>query len=268
MNARIEKEFKKGFLLKEEHIRKLKDIISKRLQEKKVTEDIGFEILRVDNLVYKTKEIDDVLREENSKRNLISEMKLYFANEDHNVNIIIKKNGGISLLIESEDRDFSYLIYSDIKDYIETEILIFRAFSFSESLFEKIALPIALLVVMVFSLSLGQNSIDKSQIERALQNNDINAKLNTLIVISSDRLDTSKMWKSMIFSFVAVIGVLALLPLLDKAYPRNIFYIGKEIEIYDKHCDIRSKVIWGIVIALIIGILAGLFVYYVTTKRT
>jgi len=62
--------------------------------------------------------------------------------------------------------------------------------------------------------------------------------------------------------FVVLVVLFFLGLLLDRAYPRNIFYWGKLAQAHDRLLSLREKVVWGIVIAFVIGIASTIAVDY------
>jgi hypothetical protein len=88
---------------------------------------------------------------------------------------------------------------------------------------------------------------------------DVDAKLNFLIDSRTTQDVGPVKWY-----FAGMFALFVMLyfsgSFLDRAYPRNIFYWGKQAQAYDRLLGIREKVVWGVVIAFVIGIASSVAV--------
>lgn len=267
MNAYLKKTFPKGFFLTEENIIKLKDIITRRLEDKGITEPLTFKTYRVDSLVYESPTYDNILQEENSKRNFITKLEFNFKNTVLILKLAFEKDENTLLNIEATDKDFAYLLFSDIKDYLNTEILRFRAFKFSSSYLQRLYVPIVLLaIIIIFPFAVPKPKLSDADFQQLLNNGSIESKINYLLQVSHANSNIARFQIFMLAVIVIAFMSLTFGNLLDLAYPRNIFYLGKEINRYDRHCSIRSKIMWGVIVAFVIGVASSLFVYKFTAK--
>ncbi len=267
MKAYIDHYFKNGFFLNEENLIKLTDIINKRLKEKDILPtELKYKIIRSDSMLFETKDYNEIIREENSKRNLIRRLELSIENDTISLELAFDKSENTFLSIESIEKDFAYLLFSDIKEYLQTEVLRYRGFEFKKIKFDRYILPLFMIFFMVFTFTSLRNNVPKENIEKIIKSESVSTKLNFLIEKSQMNIDTKSLWYLAIGTIIITVFSLTCFEFLDFAYPRNIFYYGKEIKRYDKHCNIRGKVIWGILIALIVSLFAGFIVYYLTKQ--
>jgi len=170
-------------------------------------------------------------------------------------------NDNVELKIESSDRDLAYLLYSDIKDYLHADVLKFRSFSFSTALNSTSALPVLMLPIMLVPFLMQKEGPSAATVSKVIEAKDAQTKLNFLIEHRPN--DNYDLWEVSniavpllsIFFLIIFIG-----PILDKAFPRNIFYWGKAAQTYDLLLKTREKVIWGVLVSFLIGIAATLFV--------
>jgi hypothetical protein len=169
------------------------------------------------------------------------------------------------LEIEANEKDFAYLLFSDIKEYLSTEVMKFRTFLFKDVIADRLLFPLVMMIVMILSFnSIDSSTLSQNELSKLLNTNAIEEKLNFLIRNTQRKINTSNFLYILFgVTMLYVLGITSL-GLLDKIFPRNIFYLGKEIVAYDKICSIRSKIIWGIIIAMIIGIISGLVVFGIT----
>lgn len=244
---------KKGFLLTEESLIKLDDIIRKRLTSTPNFTGIQFKIFRADGMLVEFDNPTSVAAEENSSRNAIKRLEILSQGSNYKLSLKFDPKENTDLNIEAHDRDLAYLLASDIKDYMNSEILKFRSFSFDAALSSKNIFPLILLPMMFFSISSIKEPQKTEKIAAVLASSDIQAKLN-FIIESQPHQDTSSFKWYLLAAMVGVFSLFFIGAGLDKAYPRNIFYWGKAAQSYDRLSSLREKIVWGIVIAFVIGI--------------
>ncbi len=265
MKAYLNQNLKGGFLLSEENLIKLNDIISKRLKEKRLESELLYKVYRIDSLVYETTEYQKIVDEENSKRNLLIRVELTHESENLSFKLVFDKAENSNIEIEGEEKDFTYLLFSDIKKYLTTEIIKFRSFKFKNIKIEMFLMPVIMMLFLIFTLTLvAKPPVGDAEFKEILNSDSIQVKLNYMLTAGRNKIDLDKFWYMLIATTIIAIFLSLLTRILDKVYPTNIFYVGKEIIKYDKHCANRSKVIWGIFIALAISIIAGFLVFFLT----
>lgn len=266
MQAIIKKGYSKGFLLAEEHLVKINDICAKRFKDAGVDQALNFKVYRSDSLVFDADSYQSVLDEENSKRNKIEKLRITSVGERVKLDLSFDKDDGASLDVEAESKDLAYLVFSDIKEYLTTEVLRFRGFRFSKAFSPRSILPFAMLFPVVFSLTLLESpTLNDGEFRLLLESGAIDEKLNYLLETRRRKDSIENLWV-MMGALVLFMGAsLFFGPGLDRAYPRNVFCWGKEATSYEKLTSVRSKVVWGIAIAFIISVLASLFVTYISS---
>ncbi|WP_343740441.1 hypothetical protein [Delftia tsuruhatensis] len=261
MNAHIETNFKRGFFLTEEALIKLDDIIRKRLVTAHPLAKLQFKVFRIDGVLVEFDNPSAVAAEENSNRNAITRVEILTAGAGYKLSLKFDPKDNTDLAIESNDRDLAYLLASDIKDYINSEVLKFRSFSFDSVMNSRNIFPFAMLPLLFITISGIKESPKAETIAELIASSDVNAKLNLLIDLRITQ-DTGLV-KWYIFAMIAVFVVLFFLgSLLDKMFPRNVFYWGKLAQTYDRRVNLREKIVWGIVIAFVIGIASTVVVDY------
>lgn len=260
IGAYVKYNFDKGFLLDEEKLRKIHDIITTRVKE-----NIEYHIYRNDSFSFKTTDIEDIFKEENSKWTKFNEIKMNINSNDFNFSLNFDEKT-VNLSIDGEDRDKVFLLYSELKDYISNDVCTQRIiikdttdFFFTFILF----VPVALIALLIFSTRLQTSQeIDPDIITNVIKSDDIHEKMNFLI-----QLQIKKNNEEEIFSYVAVIYLaILIIPILFRnqtvklfiyIFPTNIFLFGKEIDNYNKKKELKNKIFWGIIIALMVSIVGG-----------
>lgn len=261
MNAHLETTFKRGFLLTEEALIKLDDIIRKRLRTNDPAAKLQFKVFRADGMLVEFDSPTAVAAEENSSRNAIKRVEILSSEQSYKVSLKFDPKDNTDLAIEANDRDLAYLLSSDIKDYLHSEVLKFRSFSFDSALNSKIVFPLLMLPMSLVTLYGMKENPRPEIVSEVLKSGDVQTKLNFLIETRVTQ-DVGPMK----YYFFGLIGALIVMffigSILDKAYPRNIFYWGKAAQSHDKLLGVREKIVWGIVIAFVIGIASTVAVDY------
>lgn len=265
MNAHLETSLKRGFLLTEESLIKLNDIVRKRLGAADPTAKLLFKVFRADGMLVEFESASSVAAEENSSRNAIKRVEILSSTDAYKLSLKFDVKENTSLEIEANDRDLAYLLASDIKDYVHSEVLKFRSFTFDTALSSRNVFPFVMLPLMFISLSSIKDSPAPDLVASIIATSDVQAKLNFLIEArTSQDAGVFKWYLAGIFALL--ISLFFVGSLLDRAYPRNIFYWGKQASTYDRLLRLREKVVWGIVIAFVIGIASTIAVDYFRTS--
>ena len=199
-----------------------------------------------------------VSAEENSSRNAIKRVEVESSSTFYKMSLKFDPKDDTALAIESNDRDLAYLLFSDIREYLNSEVCKFRSFTFDAVLSSKNVFPFLMLPIMLVSLFSIKDSPTAEVAKNALANPDISAKLNFLIESRVTSQETSTLKYYMFAMFGVLISIFFLGSLLDKLFPRNVFYWGKAAQAFDKMLGARDKIVWGVVIAFVIGIASAI----------
>jgi hypothetical protein len=261
MNAHLENNFKRGFFLTEEVLIKLDDIIRKRLTTVDPAAKIQFRVFRADGMLVEFDNPSAVAAEENSNRNAIKRLEILSVGTAYKLSLKFDPKDNTDLEIEANDRDLAYLLASDIKDYVNSEILKFRSFSFDSVMDSRNIFPLVMLPFIFFSISGIKESPKAETVAAVLSSSDVHAKLNFLIEARVGH-DPGPMKWYLVAMIAGLVVLFFLGSLLDKAYPRNVFYWGKLAQAHDRLLSLREKIVWGIVIAFVIGIASTVAVDY------
>jgi hypothetical protein len=262
MNAHLETTFKKGFLLSEESLIKLDDIVRKRLVAIDPAATVQFKVFRVDGMLVTFDTPAAVAAEENSTRNAIKRVELLSAGKGYKLSLQFDPKENTDLEIEADDRDFAYLLFSDVKEYLQSEVLKFRTFSFDEALSSKNTVPFLMLPFFGVAVYGMKEAPAREAVAATLKSTDVQQKLNFLIEnrVASESIGPMKYY---LIGMVVVMAVILFIGgVLDRVCPRNLFYWGKGARAYDRLLQVREKVMWGVVIAFVIGIASTVFVDY------
>lgn len=261
MQAFFNEKFNKGFILSETELTKICDIIDGRIKEKNYL--LKFRIHREDNILIHYDDKHSVLTEENSKTNRVSRLEIFSENQKFNINLVFDKNDSVELSISSDDRDIVNLLSSDLRSYLKADVLILRSIKTIQ--FIKIIIPIlmiASLAIMTFFMYELTSVINPDEVNHILSSSDLHQKINYLITRNIDKnvsFETLRILPilsgSIILLFLSLI--IPIRKVINYIFPVNIFYWGREKGRYDKHKEIKKQIIWGIIVAFIVSILAG-----------
>lgn len=259
--------FERGFILAEEHLRTIASILRERYPNELVT----YTITKNNSFEYKTSDLEDVLKEENGKANGIIAIKIEIENEDNvYVALYFEKGTETILAIRSNDRDTSYLLYNELKTYIEKESTIIRSFISSQSFYNIIQYLILIPIFVGFSYFINRDYFSNIESIKAIQTNDIIYKLNYLI---EERQGYANETKTIYIILLVIIAIFLVPHILILFFgKKGIFIIsdyiliGKEISEYEKKIKLRSNIIWTIIIGMLVSIMGSLLVFFITQR--
>ena len=255
MKAEVKTKFSEGFFLSEQSIKKLEDIIAKRLQTI-ANFDQAFIVRRNDHatISYSTSS-DLIISEENTNIEAVESLSITAEGPTASVRLHFEKGQKTELDIKSDDRDLALLLSADLKEYLKSEVTIKRLAVISRLMNEKIILPISLAIpligILIFQMRQSRPFID-------YQKATIEEKINYLVVSSQGRdtiQDAPVYLMGGMFVMLLVVSVLG----SPKILPSHTFYWGKQASIYDAGKSLRSKIFWGVIVALIVGFAVALF---------
>lgn len=269
MGASVNHTFKKGFFIDEERLRKLNSIINQRIKELGNEYGLSHKVYRSDSFTYRTEDIQQIIKEDNNDWQKIERLLCLVEGGDKFDLKLDFHPEETYLEIEGEDRDFVFLCYSDLREYLSNEINVRRRFDQGDlrSIANILILSPFIILFFVF-YSIVTRTAEPMRV--ALESTDPLDKLNFLIdrgVGQSSRYD----FGFMLF-IVTVLGTLLFREfgvdlvnsLVKRIYPPNIFLFGKEMENENRRRAFIHNVIWGIVVASIIGVATGLIVWRIT----
>ena len=269
MGASVKLVFDGRFVLDEERIRKINELLKIRSDSSKGGFTYEYHIFRKDDYYYTTSDIDDIFKEDNAKHNRITELHIKSKKESDLDLFLAFENEGSALGLSGENRDFVYLLASDLKDYINNEVNVRRnikLFTVREYRFILnmvlstlfICLPLAALIYYILSYI-------PPGYEEALKSDDILTKIDYLIKYKSSIKNSAGIILLIPLLIVGPFVAMFIPSMINRIYryifPGNIYLIGKMISEHEKRLKYRDKIIWSIIISLGITIIGGIIVY-------
>ncbi len=150
MAAYVEHTFKRGFLLDEERLRKLNSIIQERLAKHDPPLSHTFRIYRADSYSYETQKVDDVTREDNADWQHITRLQIKTEQKDVFEFKLSFSEDGTFLKMVGNDRDDVFLLFSDLREYMENEIN--TGFRFNETTRRMLLLGLPTTLMALFAI--------------------------------------------------------------------------------------------------------------------
>jgi hypothetical protein len=260
MAAYVQHEFRRGFVLREENLRRINEIIRKRANFDSESRKLEIHVKRVDAFSYKASTIDEVLSEENSDADMIKSITFECVDKesDYFINLDFDASDGVYLRLVGPDRDEVFLLFSDLKAYVEAEVA--KAWKYDIP-----TIKAAIVVLSMFMLFGGvmytiAASVDSDALKKAILSNDVNEKLNYVLTqrqrtpyegfVLMGGLSVSAIMSAFVVPRTLVKGIRYL-------FPSNEFLIGKQIQRYAKRMTLRQNLFWGVVVAAAVGIATG-----------
>ena len=260
MGAFVEEKLEGGFVLDEGRLRKIVDLIEKRISGIPVQ----FKVFRGDSYSYETSAIEDVINEDNEDWRAITKLELLIKQgEDFQFKLAFSE--GTSLYITGNDRDSVFLLYSDLKEYLNNEVQTRAPLSEKGArIISTLFLVIVMSVIMYPMLSSIANK-DHDLIQAALKSTDVNEKLNFLINDRKKSFEgTSPYW----LIFILLMPLIATTEVFHKVwnfvFPTNLFLFGEKKKRHEARMGLINKVFWGVGVALIVSIVASVLVWKIT----
>ena len=227
-----------------------------------------YKVRRNDALQYTTSNIDDILREDNSATQKITALTVASSPTDSlKITLDFDVESPTELQIEGEDRNAVFVLFSDVKNYLQAEINVCR--SVATRSFRMFLQLISLLLLTTAALSMVSDfrlsTPIASEVSAALGTNDLSRKLNYLI----QREHYPSVAPIGFLVGLAVLSMIMLfgdqvLAIINSFFPANLFLIGKERDKFDRNTAWRGKLVWGIGIAFAVSFTAGVVVWYLT----
>lgn len=262
--------FHKGFILNIDHIQTISSIVNERYSN----EELIYRITRTDSYRYQTSDINEVINEENSNANKIKKLSFSIDDGDRiNFDLCFEKGESTVLKISGEDKDKIYLLYNDIKTYVDKEITVVRIPA-TQSTLRNICLAISSIVLLgvffFFGFLLTSDQMTNGYEEVVNSSSEL-VKLNYLI---SQRVGDALLfdkYKYVLFAIMTASVLIVFLPSLvnfilkkDILVLTDYFLIGKQVAIYEKKKSVRNKIFWTVVVGSLVSIVTGVFVYFMT----
>ena len=126
--AFVDSEFTKGYILDEERIRKLNEILVTRAGQIHPDCKPTFKIYKADTFSYTTDDLQKILSENNADWEKIERFTIFMKYEDDFYLNLDFGNEVTKLHIEGKERDVVFLIFSELKQYIGNEIATIKPF--------------------------------------------------------------------------------------------------------------------------------------------
>jgi len=172
MGAFVDHKFRKGFLLDEERLRKLNDMLLTRGEQLPNECKPTYKVYRADGLTYTTEDIQQILCEDNADWQRVVRLVVSMQAEDDLSLELDFDEQQTTLHIEGNDRDLVFLVFSDLKQYLANEVFIIR------QLPSRIGYPVtslsllAFLIYFVWALTM-RSGISTISHEAALSSQDL-----------------------------------------------------------------------------------------------
>lgn len=248
MAANVEYKFPGHFEIDEEKLRRVYSIIKKRANN--IGDDnILFSITRLDNLIYITENIDDIINESNDSISKITKIEIIHNTNKLKMSINFNHRDGSSIEVTGDDRDEVFLLSSELKEYISKEIANIKSWWWmnTRNIFSISIVIIALVMAYRFN---SIKHLDDNELKTLLNSTDINAKLNH-IINTINLTNSSATGVGILFGVVTLLIIVTFLP-FDKItsyfFPKNNFLFGKQIEHIRKRRKTNSNIFWVVIV--------------------
>lgn len=260
MGAYVEHSFRRAFILNEERARRIKDTVEFRLAKRSNSISLIYKVYRGDGYSYTTQQIDDVTREDNEDWRRIVRLDITAKEKDMLELEITFDADGVYIHIVGDNRDEVFLLFSDLREYIQSEVAVVRVFTkASGNLISAILVGLLMLFfswLVVYRVPVRSPEEYKSVIEST----DAIPKLNFLI----ENLRSQEPRRVGIFFLLGIVvvmlfGVTKTFEKIGKYFfAGNEFVFGKQKHAFERRQRLRSNLFWVCIVGLVVSVLAGL----------
>jgi multisubunit Na+/H+ antiporter MnhB subunit len=267
MSAVVEHSFTGGFLLDEERLRKIRDILHTRLGKAGSHVKPAYRVYRGDSFSYVTDAVEDVAKDENEDWRRITRLDIKVEDESLLKLFLLFSSAGCELRIVGDDRDEVFLLFSDLRDYIGNEV-VNRERIFSPGIRTVMVVLVMLTTTVLAAWMLSRFRTDPQVVGKAMASSDVGEKLNYLID-NTRKSDPGQLGLGLIVLAFIFVGVTAF-P-FDRVsrylFPRNEFLFGQRKVDFDKRQRLVSNLFWLVGVGLAVGVAAGIIVWLATRPR-
>lgn len=257
MGAHVEHQFSGDFFLDEERLRKLKNLIEERVEKFCPGAVIKYKVYRGDSYYYDTLSVDDVVAETNEEWRKVTKLELFIESVDVLEFKISISSKEVVLGISGEDRDSIFLLFTDLKSYMQSEIILKFAFPRWMSTFFLMILFVGF--GFIVSRPIFSDSPNVELYNHVLSSSSLEEKINYLIQRQQVKGRGSLVEHIPLLIFPVMFYVIFIHGYVMRFFrPSNIFVFGKRKEKYQSQKALADKLIWGVVVALIVSLVAGL----------
>lgn len=174
-----------------------------------------------------------------------------------------------------DDRDRVYLMFSDLREYIQSEINV--GFQFTKDTRRVLGMLIPLVAMIAFPFAMMWNlkfpKPEPAHVKQVMADTNIVAKLDYLVERTLDMKDNPFL-KTFIVAFAIVMPVIFLVcftPIGERLFyflfPSNLFLFGSQKQRFERRRRLLSNILWGVLVAFLISAAAGFLVWRMTLSK-
>lgn len=264
MRAQVTQKFRYGFLLSEESLVKIVDIVEKRLKSENGDPiSLNYDVGRVDYALITYDDVHEVFKEENGKTDRISSLRIYSNKKGDYFQLIFEKGEPTSLYIVSSYRDRALLTHADIREYVNNEVTV-RKFGFVWGVISHKLTPYFVLIVTLISMMGALFRVSSEMKISAPENPNISQKIDFLYrksLAMDDGILIEKLLYWLAFTPITVLlFFIFIFVSWNYLYQTDIFLFGKEKNRYENVNSLKSKILWGVGVATLISVVSGVLI--------
>ena len=270
MAAFVEHSFERGFVLDEERVRKIASLVAQRLDPNNAGGKFEYVVYRGDAFSYVTADVADVVAEDNTSWKRITRLDIRSTDVSNvKLKLTCSHAAGVTLEIEGQDRDAVFVLYSDLRSYIEEDVT-------TAVRMPEVLRPLGLLLFLSFALWImwranfveANRRASPAELVATLRSADIPSKLNFLIRRSEGSRQDLPIWPMTVFLILMFVSASGLPDRLVRYIsPRNVFLFGGQRERFERRRHVLSNLWWVVVIGGAVSVITGILVWWLTLRR-
>ena len=274
--AGIRKEYRRHFQLDETKLRRIADVLREHAQKTSLQTFLRFRVEREDNSFYESDGVDDVLADDNAQGRAIRSLRLELrrARPDEQAPGILGRDDAalatvsyervepekVRFSVSGENRDWCFLLADELDSQIQrtlTKATLPTLPRGAVDIFAMTAASFGVLLLVLYLCWRGSPGLSREEIEAL----DVEHAVHRLLLMQV-RTETTGLW-FVAGAWLAMMGLLLgsmfrpVSRLMEKTN-MSVFHWGDMVPAYERLQRTVARVKWGLGIAFIVSVLAGL----------
>lgn len=283
MKTEVQKDFKQGFVLTEDELRRLVDCATQAMKRVLSSDDFTTRIHAKfkNGTIAECGGVEDLLGFDNSGATQIVGMHLHLSEKGgtgrHQIvtdfdNVMENKrqDTSVELRVRGDDRDWVHITSSQIEERI-TKVRTPSIHRFWSRYGVSFLMPMCMTLFILTSvigiiLSKPTKSAAADALEAAIRDNSVSDPVRAILLVERVKAteysaESYRMIRnSLIIPVFAVVTLLLILFSVQYLFPSYVFYWSDAIKIYDRRLAARRYVLIAVITGVLVSVLGGLVV--------
>ncbi len=279
IRAGVTKTYRRDFVLDSTMLGSIVEKINATVTELNRSATVVFSIYREDDSFYRTKNLDEVLSDDNAAARAIKNLDVHLicgdgtSTKEEDIVLALRfrrfQDDKILLILDSEERQWSFQLAERMDTQIGRILRRLRLPLQHSGLLDWLAIAaLAAIVLAVYNwITMSWSDAPAPIDNETLSSLTLEEKLDLFILSMQEQMAKYRaqiiyVWPLAIVFWGVVLVLIAAKPIsrFMEKYSRSAFYWGDAIQAYDNARRLESLIFWGIAVGLLVTIVGGLIV--------